>query len=209
VAPSSPRTIATLDLVGGAPVLDLVNTVDARPAWSHDHLASYDDVVAWAVRAGVVDAGEARALRAAAERAPDAAGAAFGRALALRELAHRVLSAAAAGDEPTAADLGALAAADAEALAHARLERRPDGTYAEAWAPGDDLDGPRWPLAHGAVRLLVDGPLDRLEACPGCGWLFLDTSRNRSRRWCSMDTCGARDKMQRYYRRRRAGAGGA
>lgn len=207
MAPATPRTIAALDLVGGAPALDLVNTVNSRPAWAHDYFGSYDDLVAWAVRAGVVGEGDARALRRLAASDPGAADAALRRAVALREAAHRVLAATIGGDEPAPADLDALRDADAEAVAHARLVRdRAGGGLVEAWALGECLAGPLWPLAHGIVRLLVDGPLDRLQACPGCGWLFLDTSRNRSRRWCSMDTCGARDKMQRYYRRRRADA---
>jgi predicted RNA-binding Zn ribbon-like protein len=49
--------------------------------------------------------------------------------------------------------------------------------------------------------LLTQGQLDRLGECPSCGWLFLDTSKNRRRRWCSMATCGSRDKARRYYER--------
>jgi predicted RNA-binding Zn ribbon-like protein len=45
----------------------------------------------------------------------------------------------------------------------------------------------------------------RLKSCPTCGWLFLDASKNRSRRWCSMDTCGAVAKARRYYRRLKDG----
>jgi len=54
------------------------------------------------------------------------------------------------------------------------------------------------PIAVAAVDLLRTGPLDRLKVCAACPWLFLDTSRNRSRRWCSMSECGARLKMRRY-----------
>ncbi|MGH8826162.1 MAG: CGNR zinc finger domain-containing protein [Jiangellaceae bacterium] len=49
------------------------------------------------------------------------------------------------------------------------------------------------------MQLLTTGPLDRIGRCPGCGCLFLDTSRNGRRRWCSMSTCGSRTKSARYY----------
>jgi predicted RNA-binding Zn ribbon-like protein len=63
------------------------------------------------------------------------------------------------------------------------------------------------PLVAAAVDLLRTGPLDRLKLCDACPWLFLDTSRNHSRRWCSMNECGGRLKMRRYRERRRATAG--
>jgi predicted RNA-binding Zn ribbon-like protein len=78
--------------------------------------------------------------------------------------------------------------------------------HALAW-DGDHLERPLWPLAVAALDLLRSGPLDRLKACEGCPWLFLDTSRNRSRRWCSMDDCGSRSKT-RSYRARRASTSG-
>ena len=54
-------------------------------------------------------------------------------------------------------------------------------------------------VAASAVRLLLDGPLDRIGECASCCWLFLDTSRGGRRRWCSMAVCGARVKARRYY----------
>ena len=79
--------------------------------------------------------------------------------------------------------------------------RADGGTYRLSW-PGDrTLRTLRWEVATSAVDLLTAGRLDRVGECPACGWLFLDTSKNRSRRWCSMATCGGRDKARRYYAR--------
>jgi CGNR zinc finger/Putative stress-induced transcription regulator len=79
---------------------------------------------------------------------------------------------------------------------------REDGcAFVLAW-DGDHLERPLWPLAVSVLDLLRSGPLERLRACVGCPWLFLDTSRNHSRRWCSMDDCGSRSKMRRYRARR-------
>jgi len=54
-----------------------------------------------------------------------------------------------------------------------------------------------------AVELLTSGGFTRVGRCPSCGWLFLDTSKNRSRCWCSMQMCGGVAKSHAYYRRRR------
>ena len=115
-----------------------------------------------------------------------------------------VFRALAGGHEPPRAALDELLRRGADAAARGRLVAR-EGGFVLAWA-GDDLERPLWPLAAAAVDLLRSGPLDRLKQCADCPWLFLDTSRNRSRRWCSMDDCGARAKM-RTYRARRATAG--
>ena len=85
--------------------------------------------------------------------------------------------------------------------------------HADAVARGDDRgratgcgrahpDRPLWPIAVAAVDLLRSDRLARLKLCGNCSWLFLDRSRNGSRRWCSMDECGVHTKMRRYRARR-------
>jgi len=207
--------VTELKIVGGDPALDLVNTVgDDRVA---DPLEDYASFAAWAVRIGVIDEATARRLTARAREHPPAAGRALAEARALRAVTDAVFRplAAAAPDGSAAAAPDGSAAAAPDALARlvqragaaverARLEPR-DAELVLVW-DGDHLERPLWPLAVAALDLLRSGPLDRLKACEGCPWLFLDTSRNRSRRWCSMDDCGSRRKMRRY-RARRATAG--
>ena len=78
---------------------------------------------------------------------------------------------------------------------------RIDDAYEWRWAD-DDLARPLWSVIHEAMRLLTDGPLDRVKGCANCRFHFLDLSKNRSRRWCSMDDCGTEDKMRKYVARR-------
>lgn len=171
------------EFVGNALCLDFANTVNVRPRATRDHLDAAESLVVWARTAGL---GDVAALAA------DPAYLAGAREL--REAIYRAFSAVAAGGRPAEADLATLLAAYAEAVSAARLA--PDGEgFTLAW-PGAD---PRWPIAASAARLLLDGPLDRVGECPSCGWLFLDTSRNGRRRWCSMATCGSRTKAQRHY----------
>ena len=133
-----------------------------------------------------------------------AAAAVHARALALRDALFE-LFAAVAHDVPPPP--GAVAAVNAE---WARLETRPQldpGSLRVVWTPA--LDAPLGPVLAAAARLLRDGPLDRLRMCPGpdgwCGALFIDRTRNRSRRWCSMAVCGNPAKMRARAERRRAG----
>jgi predicted RNA-binding Zn ribbon-like protein len=71
---------------------------------------------------------------------------------------------------------------------------------------GSDLSAPLWPVALAAAELLASADLALVRECRSatCRWLFLDGSKNHSRRWCDMKTCGNRVKARRYYRKRRA-----
>jgi predicted RNA-binding Zn ribbon-like protein len=136
--------------------------------------------------------------------------AALVRALDLRELLFRLLSAVAAGQAPAAADLDAFNDAAAGALSRSTVEPV-DGRFRRGWAAdgADRLDLPAWEVARDARELLLDpAAIERLKQCPGpeCGWLFLDESRNRSRRWCDPRLCGNRERVKSHYRRRQASA---
>jgi predicted RNA-binding Zn ribbon-like protein len=188
--------IETLDLVGGRPELDLANTVNVRPTPTRDDLASYEGLLEWAIAAGVVDEGRAETLRALE---PVAAQRELRDARQLRETVYRIFSAVAAGRpvDPLAAE--ELLASHAGALPFATLRPTPDGQFELAWSGRAAIVGP---LVQSAIDLLRSGQLHQVKECPSCGWLFLDRSRNGSRRWCSMETCGSRDKMRRYHHRR-------
>jgi predicted RNA-binding Zn ribbon-like protein len=204
---SQRRDIATLDRVGGDPALDFANTLGGlrEGPWDDEWLHDYADLVAWARHAGVLETDRAaRALERHAAAHPRAAGAALTRALALREQIHAVFAALADGDDPPPAALAALEAAHRDALAHAALA--PAGGRLD-WAfarPDDDLDRPAGNAVIAAVDLLRSDRLARLKQCANCRWLFLDASKNASRRWCSMAHCGTGAKVAATRARRRA-----
>jgi predicted RNA-binding Zn ribbon-like protein len=144
-----------------------------------------------------------RLLDMADARPLEAAGV-FARAIALRAAITRVFRDIAAGQAPDDGDLELLHTEYLIALGHAHLEMSADA-FAWAW-PDDTLDHPLWPVARSAIELLTQGDLRRVKECPGagdCGWLFYDTSKNASRRWCSMEGCGSRVKMRHQYARKR------
>lgn len=209
----TPGRAESVDLLGGVLCLDFVNTVEPRVEPRHDgrvheYLTSYDDVAAWARHAGALTDAEAQRLLAEATRQPDHAALAFTTALALRETLYRIFLTIARRAAPDVADIDTLSAVYADAMAHARILRKGSG-FAVTWRSEDaTLARPLWPIARSAVNLLTDGDPARIKDCPtggdGCGWLFYDTSKNNSRRWCSMRGCGAPAKERRRAQRRRA-----
>lgn len=212
--------VAELVRNGGVLCLDFINTVESRPGpVAREWLTGYPDLVEWARRGGLLGEAAAGALQRVAEARPSAARAAFQAAIDLREGLYRLFVAFATNAAPTEADLEVLRHAFAAAAQHGRLLPHAGGfdwSWDEAGISGgasaDSLDRPWWPIAASAVELLTHGPLDRIKQCPpdeGCAWLFLDTTKNRSRRWCSMDDCGSHLKARRQTDRRRAARRGA
>jgi predicted RNA-binding Zn ribbon-like protein len=121
----------------------------------------------------------------------------------LRELLYRLFSTTAKGTEPDQKDRQDFVTTYGEAISHSSLLKKNDH-YTNVWKLGETLSALLWPIIHSAGELLLSSELNHVKECPGCGWLFLDTSKNQSRRWCSMNTCGARDKMRRYHRKKQA-----
>ncbi|HEU4384825.1 MAG TPA: ABATE domain-containing protein [Anaeromyxobacteraceae bacterium] len=196
--------------MGGRLSLDFTNTVSGKRILAPlERLNGYPDLVSWGRQVGALDAAQARRLLAEAERDPAAAARAFGEAIAFREALFRLFRAVAEGGAAAPEDLDHLSRVLARARTRERLVRR-DGRFALEW-PEDDasLDRVLWPVARSAAEVLTSRDVSRVRLCEatateGCGWLFLDETRNRSRRWCSMKDCGNRAKARRHYRRRRA-----
>ncbi len=201
--------IARLMRIGGALCLDCANTTGWRPQPGDEEcLRDYEDLVAWAEHAGALDGAESRDLLRAAEANPRKATAAHRRAIALREAIYRVFSAAAAYRSPDPGDVDLLNKAVDDAYRHLCLTPVAGGFTWEWRGAEGALELPLWKVARSAADLLVSPELGRVRECAGekCDWLFLDASRNRSRRWCDMAACGNRAKARRNYARRRSAA---
>jgi predicted RNA-binding Zn ribbon-like protein len=202
-------------LVGGHPVLDLINTVEPRAAVADrlDRLAEPADLVTWARRAGVIDDDEAAAVNAAWNASAVAGTQALAASIELREAAYTLLAPhaeddVATEDRNTCLALEVLALRRAAAAARTELVLEKDGQNAARLMIGTTpamMIPDR--LATAAVELTCGADLTNLRACPidegGCGWLFFDRSRNRSRRWCVMADCGTQVKAKRLTERRR------
>ncbi len=193
-------------LVGGNLALDFINTRAGPPVGAPDDdvLTSYPHLVAWGGYAGVLTEAEAAALRRIARQDPAGADATLTRALHLRDYLDEVFRALATGRTPSASALAELRDDEADALRHAQLVT--GSTFAWSWRNDHTLARPLRPVVHAAVQLLTTGPLNRIKGCGGCRFLFNDESKNRSRRWCSMEDCGTEEKIRRYVATRRTRA---
>lgn len=202
----------TMNLVGGALCLDFTNTVNGRtPEIRGDKLERYTDLVAWGAHTGILSEGQAGTLLHASARHPADADAVLLRARKLREAIYRLLTARLERQAASPADLDTLNAAVAEAQAHMQLA---PGAGGYVWQMGDApqaLDRVLWPVAQSAAQLLTSNRLDLVRPCggPDCGWLFVDSSKNHSRRWCNMADCGNRAKAHRHYAREKQKRGAA
>jgi predicted RNA-binding Zn ribbon-like protein len=197
--PSSPRQ---LRMVADRSALNFVNTVDPREGSERiDYLKTYADLTSWAVGAGVVSREVASRLISMARQDSEYAQQALQSAIHLREAMYRIFSGLAAHRRPVPSDLESLSNAFYAALGRADLEQL---GRSFRWCLRVDLDLIRGSVARDAVALLESSALERLKRCPGsgdCGWIFLDTSKNASRRWCSMAGCGNRAKARRHLRK--------
>ncbi len=193
------------ELTGGVVCFDFANTVDSRCAPSRrlDHLTDFHALASWARQSGVISTGEAHRLVLAAGKHPDTASKALRRAVELREVVYRIFSAVAGCARPSEEDLILLACYTREALSHMRLISAEGGFAWRLTHEQDDLLIPLWPVAKSAADLLVSGELGKVRECAAdnCGWLFMDRSRNQSRRWCDMKICGNREKARQHHRR--------
>jgi len=167
-------------------------------------LTGYPELVAWGVYAGALTEPAAAGLRRLARDDPDGAHTAFARSLRTRDYLDGAFRAVAADRSPSTSVLAQLRDDEADALGHAQLDR--GSTFAWTWRYDHTLAQPLRPVVHAAVQLLTTGPLDRIRVCGGCRFIFNDESKNRSRRWCSMDDCGTAEKIRRYVAARRTRA---
>ncbi|MGS0894874.1 CGNR zinc finger domain-containing protein [Burkholderia stagnalis] len=180
--------------------IDFANTLYWRGADAPtETLGTFDDLLAWCREQAGVPAEWVEACRAHGAEAGEPA--MLARALALREALYRLFHAQAEQREPHADDLALLGGFLAEASPRIALARMNDG-YAWRIVQGRaTLAGLLSPVLWSATDLLGGARLAKVKRCANdaCQWLFVDDSKNGSRRWCSMSSCGNRAKAYRHY----------
>ncbi len=192
-------------LIGGDLCLDFANTLNGhRGPPQHEYLHTYQDLLLWAQHAGVITPSDFRELLEQAKSRPAEAEEAFQKALAARETIFRIFSALAFQSKPAATDLEQLNQVWQESQCHIQLISASPG-FALGWDDEPSLERVVRLSVASAIRLLTSGTIQQVRRCAGdqCDWLFLDTSRNHLRRWCSMDECGNRAKMRRRQHRKK------
>jgi predicted RNA-binding Zn ribbon-like protein len=206
------------ELIGEKLCLDFANTVEprdnpsvgSRHPISREYLTSYADLLAWSMHSHLLTEEMALRLLHEAERRPAEAQAALERAISLRETIYRVFWMVARHQLPYQDDLDRLRQEHLTATTHAMLVNVEERFVWKWEEDSKALDRMVWPIAQSATGLLTSEDLERIKICPGvpgdptpCFWLFYDTSKNRTRQWCSMADCGSVAKARRLTERRR------
>ncbi len=197
--------LGPMSRIGGADCLDFVNTLHWRGTDKPiECLTAYEDLVTWAAYGNFVDAAQAAQLRTLAQRDTAEATRVLQQAWMLRETLHRIIAAEMQRREPAADDMAIFNEELGLALAHTILTRDGD-KYSLWWRDVEArLDAPLWPVLRSTADLLRSPLRKKIRQCSNtpCNWLFIDESKNSSRRWCSMAICGTQVKMRNYYRRK-------
>jgi len=197
-----PGAVRPLEIVAGHLALDFANTVDDPYGPGRvDYLASYPLTLIWSNRVGLLSDDRAERLEQIAAEQPEAAAAAREAIHQLRGIIQSTFTDLITEPESAERHWAALRPYVVESISRVELGRS-ETAYELTWPDTDDLDGIIWPLAHSALDLLRSPRLRRLKRCVACPWLFLDGSKNGSRRWCTMNICGTDEKIRRYVTRR-------
>ena len=195
-----------LRLIAGRRCLDFVNTLRGRirdqPV---EHLRQYTDFIRWSLAAGNLAQQEAQALTSMADADAISAAIVVRRAIELREALYRVFATLLISDRPDASDLATLNAELERVSPHLCCLRWTDSGPALGWSTALTLDRPLWNVVRSTIELLVSDQRALVKQCEEetCSWLFIDETRNHSRRWCDMTVCGNRAKARRFRARRR------
>jgi predicted RNA-binding Zn ribbon-like protein len=186
------------DFCGGHLAIDFTNT-GSRGSDPDDHVKTYGDLLAWAEARRVVSRAEAARLKRRASADPDAARRAMRRAIDRREAIYIVMSRVAGGGSVDPAALARLNKYVSETFGAAQLAAA-GGRLTLATPVDEGLDAMLVPIVRAAVDLLTSDAVSRVGLCADetCAWLFLDTTRSRTRRWCDMKACGNRSKVRRF-----------
>jgi predicted RNA-binding Zn ribbon-like protein len=194
-----------LSLLGGSSCLDFVNTLDWRGTDNPvEFLCTFQDLVAWSRHAGTISNQDAKMIYQRFKSLSSEKTRILQKAIKLRETIYRIYSSLSDGLVPPNKDLEVFNNYLSATMTHSQIVKTKDGYHWDTNGDKAKLDWILNPLIRSAAELLVSDGLKRVKKCgdPACGWLFLDTSRNKSRRWCDMSDCGNRAKANRFYKKR-------
>lgn len=206
-------------LIGGNISVDFINTVsgrftnpfkrakrDYKDFYRSDKLENYADLLAWSLKCGLIDKKAAKSLFRLTENEPRKAERVLKRAVSLRESVYRLFKSAIEGWQPETADLKRLNTELSIARRYQHLTAAKNNFVFEWIDRADARDQMLWKISVSAAETLTAKDLSRLRQCGNdiCKWLFLDTSRNRSRQWCDMKDCGNLAKVRRFRARQQA-----
>ena len=187
--------------------LDFANTRGWHESEDKEELfRTYRDVIKWCEQSGVVDRKEAAHLVKSGQNRVSVTRELLHGAISLRKSLYRIFSAVATKIPPRDTDLDTLNEHLSKVMAETRLVYESPRFILHQDRRDEAFHFLLDPVVRSAANLLLSDEVERIKKCAdqSCGWLFIDGSKNRSRKWCDMKDCGNRAKARRHYRRVRA-----
>jgi predicted RNA-binding Zn ribbon-like protein len=197
-------TIAALPIDSTRLCCNFVNTLYSwKKEASYDFLADYETFIDWCHKLDVFEEAHLHQLRQKAKKEPNEAMITMDRIREIRLLLHQLISAIAGNDRGKIVQcLAIIHPFLADALPRINLEFTGNDfiiSYPQATV---QLISPTWPVLKSLYDLLTEDDMIRIKACPSCGWVFYDETKNGKRRWCNPLHCGTKDKMDRYTKKK-------
>jgi predicted RNA-binding Zn ribbon-like protein len=192
------------EFIAGALCLDFANTIhDTRAEDNEEELHAISDLLQWAKEAKLLSSTDHDCLAAQYNRNPREAEAALAKGIAIRDLLLSVFAGIANGRSVSFQRLSELNSALSQAPALLQVHKNSRRIETRWTSAADGLQQVLFAVLASAAELLGSDRLGRIRECASanCTWLFVDESRNRSRRWCDMSACGNRMKAHRHYQK--------
>jgi predicted RNA-binding Zn ribbon-like protein len=195
------------DLLGERLCLDFVNTVSWRGRDnSRDFFNTYTDLLNWSRYVNIPTDKDFDTLNKKSKKYPNEAKKTLKRAIGLREAMYALFSARAEGITLPKTALLTFNNYLSRAMSHSQIIQMGESFV---WSTDGDKDSLDWilnPVIQSAAELLISVDIGKVKLCGDneCGWIFLDSSRNQSRRWCDMKDCGNRAKARRFYKKKKS-----
>jgi predicted RNA-binding Zn ribbon-like protein len=194
-----------LKIVGERKSINFINTIDWRGKENpEEYINDFPDLVDWAVLTGLINKYETKTLKLLAESNPEQATYSHKRAINFRETAYRVLCSMLLEKNPKPEDKELLDSEMLDMFSYIKLNLKERQFVLKDQL---DLDHILRLIVKDLIELMTSNEISQVKRCQSkeCGWLFIDSSKNKSRIWCQMRGCGNREKARRYYNRSKQG----
>lgn len=201
------RTVSDIPLDGGTLCFDFVNTIESRKKFpQHDYLFDYGETLKWCERQSDFEQGYIRDLRTQYNRDPKKSEAVLKKIIETRKILYGLFSAMALHKTPDSGLIKLFNHQLTEMLAGLRLDFH--GTHHTISIPfnAEDFYDPLKHIMYSGYHVLLNEDPNRIKECAECGWIFLDKTKNNTRKWCNPLYCGSRTKSRRYYQRKKNGS---
>lgn len=197
------RTIETTEFDGGWLCLDFINTVKSRfEEPIQDYLIIPSDWLIWSKRQNLLNKSQLRNIELYMKENTKVTSNSLKTIIEFRENIYKLFKAIAHNKKPSKDSLQCVSESISFCFNHYSLDLIDNKKLTEHFSVDNNpLLTPFLEIIKSSYELLKSDKLARVKECENCGWLFLDKSKNSSRRWCNMQTCGSSEKTKRYYRK--------